>query len=368
MPAFDLSLFYKHGDTRGDGGARGRPIALPGIRPAGAEAAYGGSAAMIRIQCCKGNYVRSVREIMCTYRTDRTPKPVSLCVSVRSSGISKRCDGEKQLDKSAVMYIIIFTDRSHVSPKSSRPRQTQCLAPNQHSAPASAAGYRPAIPGPTLLRCPRPDAGQVRVAAQGGGRWRAGQLSGNGFRVVAPLFLPGALCLRRGRVGRLGTAEARTTAGPQVERRGVGVPRTASSRATGHPLRSDGRAGARAVWHRRESAQYRAPSAARAKKNELTLATPPSSGGSSWKSRYEDLRRQVLAGNSHGPGLAVLLGRGMRAWLDVAGSLDVRPTPPRPEIAADAGPLQTVPGECRVQLTALLAGIILHGWQQGRHA
>jgi hypothetical protein len=75
-----------------------------------------------------------------------------------------------------------------------------------------------------------------------------------------------------------------------------------------------------------------------------------------------------LAGDSRGPGLAILLGRGMRAWLEVASSLDVRPTPARPEIAVDTGPLQTVPGDCRSQLTALLAGIVLYGWQQGRHA
>ncbi|MCL5742659.1 MAG: hypothetical protein M1541_01840, partial [Acidobacteria bacterium] len=79
------------------------------------------------------------------------------------------------------------------------------------------------------------------------------------------------------------------------------------------------------------------------------------------------LRATQAIGFFH-PGLDFLLGRGMKAWLEVAGSLDVRPTPPRPEIAADAGQLQTVPGECRSQLTAVLAGIVLNGWQQGRHA
>ena len=58
----------------------------------------------------------------------------------------------------------------------------------------------------------------------------------------------------------------------------------------------------------------------------------------------------------------------MKAWLDVAGSLEARSEPSRPEIAVDAGSLQTVPGECRNQLTAVLAGMVLHGWQQGRHA
>lgn len=100
----------------------------------------------------------------------------------------------------------------------------------------------------------------------------------------------------------------------------------------------------------------------------MSPATPPSSGGVRSASCYEELRRRVLTGDSRGPGLAVLLNRGMKAWLDVAGSLDARSELPRPEIAVDAGPLETVPGECRSQLTAVLAGMVLHGWQQGRHA
>jgi len=54
--------------------------------------------------------------------------------------------------------------------------------------------------------------------------------------------------------------------------------------------------------------------------------------------------------------------------LAVAGSLGVRNTPPQIQIAAETGPLRTVPGECRMQLTAVLAGMVLHGWQQGRQA
>jgi len=75
-----------------------------------------------------------------------------------------------------------------------------------------------------------------------------------------------------------------------------------------------------------------------------------------------------LSGDSRAPGLAVLLSQGMKAWLNVAGSLEACPELPRLEIPVDAGSLQTVPGGCRNQLTAVLAGIVLHGWQQGRHA
>ena len=56
----------------------------------------------------------------------------------------------------------------------------------------------------------------------------------------------------------------------------------------------------------------------------------------------------------------------MKAWIDVASSLEVRSIPS--PIVTDAGPLQPVPGEYRNQLTAVLAGMVLHGWQQGRHA
>lgn len=98
----------------------------------------------------------------------------------------------------------------------------------------------------------------------------------------------------------------------------------------------------------------------------MSPAASPASGGGCSRSRYEELRRQVLAGDSRGPGLAILLSRGMKTWLDVATSLEVRPTPP--QNVTDAGPLQTVPGEFRNLLTAVLAGMVLHGWQQGRHA
>jgi hypothetical protein len=99
----------------------------------------------------------------------------------------------------------------------------------------------------------------------------------------------------------------------------------------------------------------------------LSPETLSSSGGSSFAARYEGLREQVLIGDSRGPGLAILLSRGMKAWLNAVNSLDV-PTPPEPENTADAEPLQTVPGGYRAQLTAVLAGMVLHGWEQGRRA
>jgi len=56
----------------------------------------------------------------------------------------------------------------------------------------------------------------------------------------------------------------------------------------------------------------------------------------------------------------------MKARFEVAGSLDMRPAPPPPETAADAGPLRTVPAEWRTEFTAALTGMVQHSAQQGR--
>jgi len=76
----------------------------------------------------------------------------------------------------------------------------------------------------------------------------------------------------------------------------------------------------------------------------------------------------VLSGDSRGPGLAVLLGRGLKAWLDVLGSLDAPSIVPPAQIAAETGPLQTVPAEWRSRLTAVLTGMVFRSWQEERQA
>jgi hypothetical protein len=76
----------------------------------------------------------------------------------------------------------------------------------------------------------------------------------------------------------------------------------------------------------------------------------------------------VLSGDSRGSRLAILLGRGLKAWLDVLGSLDAPSFAPPALIAAETGRLKPVPGQYRTQLTAVMAGMVLHSWQQGRHA
>ena len=83
---------------------------------------------------------------------------------------------------------------------------------------------------------------------------------------------------------------------------------------------------------------------------------------------YEELRQKVLAGDRRGPGLAVLLGRGMKAWLDVVGSLDAPGISPQAQFAAETGLFQTVPAGWRSPLTAVLTGMVFRNWQGGRQA
>jgi len=98
------------------------------------------------------------------------------------------------------------------------------------------------------------------------------------------------------------------------------------------------------------------------------LAPAGTTGGACCAERYEELRRQVLSGDSRGMGLAVLLGRGLKAWLDVAGALQAPGIPPQPLITATSLPLGTIPAEWRSQLAAVLAGMVLHGCPEWRTA
>lgn len=315
---------------------------------------------------CKGNYAQNVKPIMSTRHTRRVLRHAAIVVIYRTHAVQKDEKEQNLLDTHRVWDIIIFTDNASL--QTARFRQTRRIAPQRHSPSASATGDRPFVSGPSILRCPRSDAGEIRDAAQGRSRGRTGQHGGHGLRFVEAILLPGAVCLPTGRLGRPGASEARPATRPQIERRGAGVPWPAPRKAAGDRLHRDGRAGAGTVRHCSELAQYRTPSAAQGKKNELSPTPPVSCENGSGTLRYEELRQQVISGDSRGPGLAILLSRGMQAWLAVVGAVGVRNAPPQTQIATETGPLRTVPGECRAQITAVLAGMVLHGWQQGRHA
>jgi hypothetical protein len=84
--------------------------------------------------------------------------------------------------------------------------------------------------------------------------------------------------------------------------------------------------------------------------------------------QYETLRQEVLQGAWSDPaakpgvGLALLLHRGMRAWLDAWVGLIPRPEPEPPEVENESTATHGMPHpspSARAQLTAVLAGMVL---------
>jgi hypothetical protein len=75
---------------------------------------------------------------------------------------------------------------------------------------------------------------------------------------------------------------------------------------------------------------------------------------------YEELRRRFIS-RQHGPGVAILMRRGLREWMDTCSSyLDVPatsvPAPPHDETILPQG--------VRAELVVILAGMLLHRCQE----
>ena len=80
--------------------------------------------------------------------------------------------------------------------------------------------------------------------------------------------------------------------------------------------------------------------------------------------RYEELRQQALgrpSGIPRGQGLALLMRSGIGGWMQAWAQCVVDiPAPPKEQRGEDA----TFPIEMHREVTMILAGMVLHGWQE----
>jgi hypothetical protein len=84
---------------------------------------------------------------------------------------------------------------------------------------------------------------------------------------------------------------------------------------------------------------------------------PQAVAGQDWVARYEQLRKDVLAQGTGGNlGLIVFLRQGMAAWMQACA---VTPVPPSKSIQP-LNPVNPLPGDVRLQVAVVLAGILLH--------
>jgi hypothetical protein len=76
---------------------------------------------------------------------------------------------------------------------------------------------------------------------------------------------------------------------------------------------------------------------------------------------YEELRRQVLI-RQRGPGVAVLMRSGLWAWMNASAAC--APLPTKACTQSEAEPV--IPQALHTELVLILAGMLLHGYQEAR--
>ena len=87
-----------------------------------------------------------------------------------------------------------------------------------------------------------------------------------------------------------------------------------------------------------------------------------SSSHGAYVAGYEELRRQALISH-RGPGLAVLMRRGVAAWMNVCSARSAS-LPAKPYTQPEAEPV--IPQDLHTDIVLILAGILLHGFLEAR--
>ena len=263
---------------------------------------------------CKGNYELSVKKKMfCRMPVDKDCKRGSSSVLFISCN-TLEARAEKGLDDVLCENIIIFTHRR--APLSSK---TATASPGRGAKPESRRHHERTISAERVLRSRRFGSGQVRDAAASGTRGTAGERSCPSLWLFQAFVLSGTSRFRRGRLGGVTAAQTRTTRRTQVDRRGDGFRHPDPGAGCLLVLGTDRQTHSATISNFHSSAQYRSP-VEPSKKTHLSVQDSTERG---WhgelSTAYEQLRSQVLGVNGRpprGPGLAVFLERGMKAWID----------------------------------------------------
>ena len=263
---------------------------------------------------CKGNYAFSVKEKMfCDMAADKSFKGGAPPV-VFTDCNTLEARAEIGLDDFLCKNIIIFTHRR--APLSSK---TATASPGRGAEPESRRRLERTISAERVLRSRRFSSGQVRDATASGTRGTAGERSCPSLWLFQAFVLSGTSRFRRGGRGGVAAAQTRTTRRTQVDRRGDGFRHPDPRAGCLLVLGTDRQAHSATVSNFRSSAQYRSPVEPSKKKQLSVKESTERDWHGELSTAYEQLRSQVLGVNGRpprGPGLAVFLERGMKAWID----------------------------------------------------
>jgi hypothetical protein len=264
----------------------------------------------------------------------------------------------KELDISLVIDIIIFT----YSHGRFTTVETIPSAPSRYVE--SPPSRRPArgLPGQRFLRSGRFAAGQVRDAAAGGGGQATGQQDGKRFWLLASVVLSSAERISGNWSCWSVAPQTRTAIRTQADARVDAVCDTTPARRTGDLHSSTGRPNRTTLWRVGSPSQYRPSTTASKKTSMRPEPAEIHSADGRLVAAYEELRSQAIQGWQRGPGLALMMARGFRSWMEACSQLFAIQCS-RMQVADR--PEQSIPSGLRGEIVLLLASMMLHRVSKG---
>ena len=308
---------------------------------------------------CKANSVLSVRVKMSMMARRLSCFIICYLRSCLYTPSHAASHTQKGLDIDPGGNIIIFTE-PYGQPTAN---QTIVPAPAGHAESSPPEGPARELSGQRVLRSGRSAPGQVRDAAAGGRRQTIGQPGGKEFWLFASILLSGTDSISGGGPQRASATQTRAAIGPQADQRTDALCDTTPGGGPGNLQSPTGGSNRAAFRHFGSPSQHR-PSVAASKKTPVS----PKPDALSLADRrlvaaYEELRCQALQGWRRGPGLALMITRGFRCWMEACSHLLVIECSSRPAPADQ--PQSPMSSGLRGELVILLASMLLQRASKG---
>jgi hypothetical protein len=302
---------------------------------------------------CKPNYALYVKVKMSGKQFLLTHSPNRAMTGSTRSVDKQRSSTQKELDTQFAMYIITFT---HEHGRRAT-KQTIILARARHPESSCKSSAARELSLQRVLRSGRFAAGQVRDAAAGGYRQATDPSGSKDVWLLAPVVLSGASSLSGSWACRAVATETRASVRAQAHARTDAVRGTSSTRRADDLQSADSRTNRSTLPCLGSPTQYRS-SAATSKKTPVSSEPAAISlADRRLVSAYEELRFQAVQGLRRGPGLALMMARGFRGWMEACSQLFANQGSCT-QVPDRSAPC--VPSGFREELVILLAGMLLH--------
>jgi hypothetical protein len=266
---------------------------------------------------CKANYVHYVKGKMSGRRFWSVYYASSSLVTASVNARQVEVTVKKELEIRPNVYIIMFT-YEHAG---STTNEAIVLAQPGHAESSCESSAARELSRQRVFRSGRCGAGQVRDAAAGRYRQATGPSGGKDIWLFAPVVLSGTGSLSGSWACRALATETWAALGAQAHARTDAVCGATPARRTRDLQSSVSPTNRTTLRCLGSPAQYRS-SAAASKKTPLS----PQAAAICLVDRrlvaaYEEIRSQAVQGRQRGPGLALMMARGLRCWMEACSQL-----------------------------------------------